>query len=344
MMTNAVAAGLAGVLAAGFLGVAAYLVISRLREKRPRPSASRTVYAGIRTDEQIDEYHLVRRIHDGQNSRVWEVYDEVTAEHLAMKIFKDGAPIDKRMRKSLKHEWVVARQLEHPNIIQLFRFAEDIDSAYIIMEMFLSHNIKERLLSRQQAFLEQHARGIMIQICEAVAFMHGKGWVHRDIKPANILVSKRGGVRLIDFGLAVRATSPRWKRILPRRRLAQGTLSYMSPEQIRGERVDERADIYCLGATFYELLTGRPPLTGNNRSDVLRNHLTKVPAPATAVNAKVSDEFAALLQWMLEKKPERRPPQVGPVLHRLRETPVFKDAAVANNAGMRDSAAQSNGE
>jgi serine/threonine protein kinase len=325
-MNNNAAALAAVFMAVGFLGFAAYLIVSRVRQGRPcnQRSASR----GIRTDEQIDEYHLVHRIHNGQNSRVWEVFDEVSDEHVAMKILADANALDKSLRKSLRHEWQVAQQLDHPNLIRCLRFVEDEETAYIIMELFVSRNIKERTQSRQKDFLTSHARGIIEQVGEALAHMHGRGWVHRDVKPANILVASDGQVRLIDFGLVERAVMPRWQRLRPRRKVAQGTISYMSPEQIRGEHADIRADIYCLGATLYEMVTGRPPLVGQTRSDLLNKHLTEPPRPATAHNPQVTDEFALLLQWMLEKKPEHRPPKVEVLLQRLEETPIFKEEAV----------------
>jgi eukaryotic-like serine/threonine-protein kinase len=330
MTTNTLAAIIAVLAAVLFLGGAVFLIANRIRQNRPR-RAARSPSHGIRTDEQIDEYHLVRRIHDGQNSRVWEVFDEVSEEHLAMKILTDANARDKHFRKALRHEWEVARRLDHPNVIGCDRFVEDQDTAYIIMELFVSRNIKERILSRQKDFLARHARGIMQQTAEALAAIHTGGWVHRDVKPANILVNSDGEVRLIDFGLAEPSVS-RWQRLLPRRRVAQGTISYMSPEQIRGERVDARADIYCLGATFYEMVTGRPPLVGQTRSDLLQKHLTEPPRPATALNADLSDEFAALLQWMLEKRPEHRPPQVDVVLLRLQETPLLRGEPVPNGS------------
>jgi serine/threonine protein kinase len=339
MMSNTLAAAVAGLMAASFIGVAAYLLVSRLKPKKrtrdgTRPESPsnyqlRSAARGLRTPEQIDEYHLVRRIHDGQNSRVWEVYDEVSEEHVAMKVLGDAMATDKDLRKSLRHEWQVARKLEHPNIIHCLRFVEDKETAYIVMELFASRNIKERILSRQKEFLHKRARNIMQQVGEGLAAMHAAGWVHRDVKPANILVDSDGDVRLIDFGLAEPLTVPRWRRLLPRRRLAKGTISYMSPEQIRGAPVDGRADIYCLGATFYEILTWRPPLVGQSRTDVLNKHLTEQPRPATAHNPQVTDEFAALLQWMLEKKPEQRPPKVELVLQRLQETPLFREEVVS---------------
>lgn len=343
MTTNTLVAAVAVLAALLFFGGAMFLIISRARPTRPAPVSRsprrrswkrnrparrpRSPLHGIRTDEQIDEFHFVRRIHEGQNSRVWEVFDEMTSEHVAIKMLTEGKARDKHFRRALRHEWQVGRSIQHPYVIGCQHYEEDPETAYFIMELFVSRNIKERVLARQRGFLLSHARRIMERVSEAVAAMHEQGWVHRDIKPANILVNKKGEVRLIDFGLAEGIPS-RWQRLLPRRRVAQGTISYMSPEQIRGERSDQRSDIYCMGATFYELMTGRPPFVGQTRSDLLQKHLTEQPRPATELNSDLSDEFSNLLRWMLEKKPEHRPPRVDVFLLRLQETPLLRGEPV----------------
>jgi hypothetical protein len=284
---------------------------------------------GVRSSTQIDEYHLVHRIHGGQNAVVWEVFDAVTNDHLAMKILSEDKGWDTEYRKVLRHEWEVGSKLAHPNLIGFRRFVSDESTAYIIMDFFGARNLKRRILQKQHTFLIRNSRNIMKQVMKGVAYLHAQNWVHRDIKPANILVNNDGHARLIDFGLAEHPAKY-WQRHLPNRPIAQGTISYISPEQIRGERVDDRTDIYCLGATFFELVTGRPPFTGKSPGDLLNKHLIEEAPSAQMLNPDVSDEFALLLKWMLEKKPEHRPPEVNVLLLRLKQTPLFRtDAAQA---------------
>jgi hypothetical protein len=279
---------------------------------------------GIRMSSQIDEYHLVRIIHSGQNSLVWEVFDEIGNQHLAMKILMHPKAQDATLRTSLRREWEVAQDIDHPNLIHCDQYVEDETSAYLIMDLFISRKLREYVQAKQKSFMARYGRQIVEQIASALVHVHAQGWVHRDIKPANILVNTSGEVRLIDFGLAKRSEVSWWENILPTRRAVQGSMSYMSPEQVRGERTDNRADIYSLGATMYEMYTGRPPLVGHSPSDLLNKHLTQKPLPASRVNPELSDEFSALLQWMLEKRPEHRPPDVRVILQRLQGTPVFK--------------------
>ena len=153
--------------------------------------------------------------------------------------------------------------------------------------------------------------------------MHAKGWVHRDIKPDNFLANSLGEVRLIDFALTQRIPTgmAKW---FHRKQRAQGTRSYMSPEQIRGWALDGRADIYSLGATWYELAVGRPPFRGVTSQDLLSKHITEKPLPPQHINPDVTDEFGALVLRMLGKKKEDRPRDCHEILIALRSLRVFK--------------------
>src|SRR5262249_28454335 len=159
----------------------------------------------------------------------------------------------------------------------------------------------------------------------ALAFMNAKGWVHRDVKPDNFLVNSAGELRLIDFALSQRAKKAgmfsRWFR---RRGKSQGTRSYMSPEQIRGEALDGRADVYSFGATCYELVTGRPPFRGMSNQDLLTKHIVEKPVTPQQYNADITDEFADLVLHMLAKKKQDRPKDFHEVLMALRTIRVFK--------------------
>src|SRR5262249_12093092 len=141
---------------------------------------------------------------------------------------------------------------------------------------------------------------------------------------ANILIADDGEVKVIDFGLTKPSASSRWRWLWRRQKMVQGTISYMSPEQVRGERVDCRSDIYSLGGTFFVMVAGRAPSSGQTPNEVFNNHLTLIPELATVYNPYVSDEFAILLKWMLEKDPDRRPRKVEMVLSRIEETPLFR--------------------
>jgi serine/threonine protein kinase len=196
------------------------------------------------------------------------------------------------------------------------------------MEFFPAGNLKMRLMRKETGFIREKAQDIFKQTATALAFMNAKGWIHRDIKPDNILVNGAGEVRLIDFALAQRPPTG-LARLFYRKVKAQGTRSYMSPEQIRGLILDTRADIYSFGATCYEVLTGRPPFRGSSSQELLTKHITEKPITPKQYNPEVTDEFANLVLRMLAKKKEDRPKDFHEVLMAMRGMRVFKDSPAA---------------
>jgi serine/threonine-protein kinase len=181
-------------------------------------------------------------------------------------------------------------------------------------------------LNKQYDFIQQRAHSILKQAATGLAFMNAKGYVHRDVKLDNILANSAGEVRLIDFALAYKIPTGigRW---FNRSSQPMGTRSYMSPEQIRGHRLDARADIYSFGASAYELVTKRPPFRGASNQDLLAKHIVEKPITPRYHNPEVTEEFADLVLRMLAKKKEDRPRDFHEVLMALRTMKVFKNEA-----------------
>ncbi len=154
--------------------------------------------------------------------------------------------------------------------------------------------------------------------------MNAKGWVHRDVKPDNFLVNSIGELRVIDFALAQQIPKgiAAWFRSGSK---AAGTPSYMSPEQIRRQALDGRADIYSFGATCYELSTGRPPFRASGLQELLGKHIAEKPSTPKIYNPEITDEFADLVLRMLQKKKQDRPRDFHEVLMKLRQIKVFKN-------------------
>jgi eukaryotic-like serine/threonine-protein kinase len=147
--------------------------------------------------------------------------------------------------------------------------------------------------------------------------------VHCDIKPDNLLLSRDYEVKLIDFTIS-KKTSSFLGRMFGGRSKVEGTRSYMSPEQIRGRSVDQRADIYSMGCMMYELCTGKAPYTGSTPNELLSKHLSATPPSALVTNENITIEFNNLIRKLLAKKPEDRPQSMWDVLKQLRATPMFK--------------------
>jgi len=280
------------------------------------------------TAEVIGGYRLVNVMMTGQTSQVWEVVEVTSHRHFAMKLLLPEHVSKGENRRFLLHEAEVGRQIQHPNIIKIIVVSRDPKNPYFVMEFFPAGNLKLRVLRKQHDFIKEKAQDIFKQAATGLAFMNAKGWVHRDVKPDNILVNSAGDVRLIDFALSQRIRTGFLSRLLRRRRQAQGTRSYMSPEQIRGQALDGRADVYSFGATAYEVVTSRPPFRGSSSEDLLNKHLHEKPQTPQIYNPDVTDEFGALVLRMLAKKRENRPKDFHEVLMALRGMRVFKSQTV----------------
>jgi serine/threonine-protein kinase len=274
--------------------------------------------------EIIGGYRLQNLLMTGQTSQVWEVVEVISHRHFAMKLLLPERAREGEHRRMLFHEAEVGKQLAHPNIIRILTVMRDKVNPCFVMEFFPSGSVKLRMMRKQTDFIKEQAHSILRQTATALAFMNAKGWVHRDVKPDNILCNSAGDVRIIDFALAQRIPTGLAKLFRRRRGKGAGTRSYMSPEQIRGEALDGRSDIYSFGATAYEISTGRPPFRGQTAQDLLNKHIIEKATSPKIYNPDVTDEFAALVLHMLAKKREDRPKDFHQVLMKLRNVRVFK--------------------
>ena len=274
--------------------------------------------------EVLGGYRLMKHMATGQTSQVWEVVEVASMRHFAMKLLLPEKARDAVHRRFLFHEADVGKQLAHPNIIKIVAVDRSPTNPNFVMEFFPSGSLKARMLRKDDEFLHERAQDILKQTATALAFMNAKGWIHRDVKPDNILLNSAGEMKLIDFALAQRPPTglARW---FYRRSKAQGTRSYMSPEQIRGLILDSRADVYSFGATAYELITGRPPFRASSSQELLVKHVSEKPVTPRVHNPAVTEDFAALVLRMLAKKKEQRPRDFHEVLMAMRTLKVYED-------------------
>ncbi len=279
-------------------------------------------------DEIIGGYRLVKHMMTGQTSQVWEVVENSSGRHFAMKLLLPEKVGNASDRRFMNHEAKVGKALEHPNIIRIVTIGENPKNPYFVMEFFPAGNLKMRMQRsakepKEKAWLLEHTQDILKQWATALAFMNAKGWIHRDVKPENILVNSAGDVKLIDFALALKPVKG-LSRFFTRKEKPVGTRSYMSPEQIRGETVDGRADVYSFGASVFELLTSRPPFRGSSSNDLLNKHIYEKPVSPVQFNPDVTKEFGDLVVQMLAKKREERPKDFHQVLMAMRPLKVYK--------------------
>jgi eukaryotic-like serine/threonine-protein kinase len=275
----------------------------------------------------IGAYRLQNLLQTGQSSQVYEVVEMASMRHFAMKILLPEHAKNPDQRRLLFYEAEVGRKLAHPNVIKILLVNRDPNLPYFIMEFFPSGSLRTKMQLKQFDFIKQNVEKIFKQAATGLAYMNASGWIHRDVKPANILVNGLGEVRIIDFAIAYRPPTG-LARYFGRKQKAQGTRSYMSPEQIRGHILDSRADIYSYGATCYEVLTGRPPFRGRDAQDLLTKHITEKPVNPRQINPDITEDFAALVMKMLEKKKEDRPRDFHDVLMQMRNLRVLKSQPV----------------
>ena len=196
------------------------------------------------------------------------------------------------------------------------------------MEFFPSGSLRLRLQAKDAKFIRENARKIFKEAATGLAYMNAMGYVHRDVKPDNILVNSLGDTKMIDFAISQKMKTGFLERLFNRRIKPGGTPSFMSPEQIKADMLDGRADIYSYACTLFELTTGRKPYVGSTQGDLLMRHFTEKPVPPSNYNKDLTDEFSALVLKMMAKKREDRPKNFHEVLIELRKVKIFKDEKV----------------
>lgn len=270
----------------------------------------------------LGPYRLARLIRLGSTAEVWEAIEDSTQERFALKVLKESVSKSRSEVALLKHEFNVAKDLSSPRIVKIFDYREDGGRPYLVLELFSEMNMKQAL-RRGPDSLAFMLDKIIGEAAEGLYYMHTKKWIHLDIKPDNYLVARDGTTKLIDFTIAEKKKTG-IGRLLHSAKVAKGTRSYMAPEQIRRKVCDERTDVYAFGCVLYELVTGKPPYTGDTPNDLLNRHLTaSIPSPIVH-NDNVTKEFSDLTRVMMAKRPDARPATMWEVLKTFRSIEIFK--------------------
>ena len=281
------------------------------------------------TGEQIGGYKLRSLLQTGSVSQVFEVVEPHSHRHFAMKVLLPESAHKAETRNALFHEAEVGTKLRHDNVIHILKINRDPDNPHFIMEFFPSGSLRTRIMNKNFDFLKEHNAKIFKQSATGLAYMHAHQWIHRDVKPDNFLVNALGELKIIDFAISQKVPTGFARWFWRKKGKAQGTPSYMAPEQIQGGMPDRRSDIYSLGATWYELLTGRPPFRGASYSDLLNKHIATRADNPQVHNKDVGDEIAALILRMLAKKPEQRPKDCHEILFALKGIRLYKSLSAA---------------
>jgi serine/threonine-protein kinase len=266
--------------------------------------------------QKVGPYRIVRPIGKGGMGRIYLGVDDKTDRAVAIKVLPEEFLEDKKRSEYLRRELNVTRELDHPNVVDVFeilelrRKSDGKTQGFMLMEYIDGVNLRAHIktgdlsLSRRLELCEQ--------ICAGLNYIHrhrlkdGRyhSIVHRDIKPENILITKTGRVKIVDFGLSVVEKTFSFLRSKSR----AGTPRYMSPEQIRGRRVDVRSDIYSLGVCMYEMFTGLFPYEGSDRKEIMKKHITRKirPEEPSRVDSKIPPSLSRIIMTALETDPEGR--------------------------------------
>ena len=252
--------------------------------------------------------------------------DTLLGRPVAVKLLLDYG--DPRSVARFQQEAQILARLHHPNVINVFDTGVDGGDRFIVMELVEGPTLRE-LLDTEGRLAPERAAEIASRLASALAFAHGKAVIHRDVKPSNVLLPPDGGVKLADMGIA-RLLSP---EALTATLSVRGTALYISPEQVRGDRVDPRADLYSLGCVLFEMLTGRTPFEGDLAA--LSYAHTHTPAPRVrSIDPSVPAAMDELVAAMLEKDPALRPP-TGEVVERSLAAALRPDAVVPSTERMQ---------
>lgn len=254
----------------------------------------------INVGDQIGDYEVLQALGAGGIGQVYRVRHSISNRIEAMKVLLPGRPGTEEIGERFLREIRVLAGLQHPNIAALHTAFRHHGDLVMIMEFVEGATLRSIIASGQLTIGQ--SLDYASQMLSGLAYAHSKSVVHRDIKPSNIMISEDGRVKLLDFGLAFKGRGSD----LTRTGLIMGSIHYMSPEQVMGERVDTRSDIYSVGITLYQMLTGRLPIDGASEYAIASGHLRETPNSPSALNPQIPLPVSAMVLKALAKAQEER--------------------------------------
>jgi eukaryotic-like serine/threonine-protein kinase len=246
-----------------------------------------------------DRYEIIEKVGTGGMADVYKAKCHRLNRYVAIKVLKPEYSDDQTFVAKFRGEAQSAAGLSHPNIVNVYDVGDDGNLHYIVMELVEGITLKS-FIERKGKLEIKEAVGIAIQIAQGMEAAHANHIIHRDIKPQNIIISREGKVKVTDFGIA-KATSS--NTITSN---AMGSVHYISPEQARGGYSDEKSDIYSLGVTLYEMLSGKVPFEGDNAVSVALLHIQGEATPLRQLDQTIPPSLDKIVQKCMQKKPERR--------------------------------------
>ena len=271
---------------------------------------------GLRMLRGLNRYQILGRIAQGGMSVVHRARDQETGHTVALKILKPHSmEVAERLQRAYhKSEGEIAMSLKHESVVRTFDCGIDGKRYYIAMEYVDGPDLKS-LLTARDPIVTENRMSILMKMGAGLAYIHDQNLLHRDFCPKNVLLTSKGEPKIIDFGLCIpKRRKKRWKWD------RSGTPSYMAPEQIRGQSVDQRADIYAFGLSMYELLAGKRPFRESpTREGKMQPHLNVLPPPPSHFDPVVTDSLDHICLRALAKNRDQRYLYMSELLAELRD-------------------------
>ena len=261
----------------------------------------------LQRGDRVGDWQIVRPIGHGGMAVVYAAVHPVIGKRAALKMIRPELASRDDLVARFVQEAKIVNLVTHPNIVDIFQIGWHTDGrVYLVMELLGGWSLATRC--EEGPITTREALALLRAICRPLGWAHANGVVHRDLKPDNVFLADQPGgprVKLLDWGLSAQMSAA--ERCVPAEAKLVGTPRYIAPEQARGDRVDERADIYALGAMAYELLLGRAPFEGDGLTELVRQHVTEAPPPPRTIWPTIPRELDVLLTAMLAKDPAERP-------------------------------------
>lgn len=272
----------------------------------------------------IGNYKIEEKLGEGGMGSVYKGVDTMLDREVAIKALKPELASQTSIVERFRSEAVTLAKLNHPNIAALYALFRQGAELYMVLE-YVRGDTLDTILQKRGALSSDEAIPVFCQVLDGIDHAHQLGIIHRDIKPANIMLTERGKLKVLDFGIA---------RLLGSARMTRagniiGTLEYMAPEQVKGQETDARSDIYALGMMLYEVLTGKTPFDTENEFELMKLQTEATPRAPREINPAIPEAVEAAIMQAIEKNPENRFQTAGD----FRET--LMDAGFAAHGSMR---------
>src|SRR5580658_5645212 len=256
----------------------------------------------LEAGDTLDHYRLEKTVARSGMATLYKATDARDGRPVAIKVPRAEMEADPVLVERFRREQEIGQELDHPGVVKTFD-SEQRSRLYMVIE-WVNGRLLRAILNEERRLPIERATNLTLQILDALDTMHKHGVVHRDLKPENVMVDAHDRIKIIDFGIAMKEEARRITHatVTP----ALGTPDYISPEQVKGQRGDQRSDVYALGAMLYEMLTGQPPFTGPNPLAVMNERVLIDPKPARELNPEISPEVEEILFRALERDPRNR--------------------------------------